>query len=230
MIKTYNFSSGGSPAHNGSSNTTLMGISRQDAFACLYDAYADRIRRIVLFRVADEKLAQEITADVFLEAWEQLPAYRTGKAPIITWLYSITQQAMNEYYRTRESSIPLPPIDTAEISTEAGLGKQLQLRTMSLQPDKDMYEAGVGETLSLQVLSPQLAEGLRELADQQQQTLILGFIGELSASEIALQLEKQHEAALASQISGLRGLVRYLSPKDDEPTPLIQAQNLPVMV
>ena len=151
----------------------LAGISRQDAFACLYDAYADRIRRIVLFRVADDKLAEEITADIFLEAWEQLPAYRTGRTPIIGWLYCITQQAVIEYYRTRESSTPLTQADSAEISMEQGIGKPLQLQNMSVQPEKDLGEAGTDETLQLQALSQQLHEGSLESTDHQQQPLIL---------------------------------------------------------
>ena len=229
MINTYSSLSGGAPAHITSGSTMLVGISRQDAFACLYDAYVDRIRRIVLFRVVEDKLAEEITADVFLEAWEQLPAYRTGKTPIIAWLYGITQQAVIEYYRTRESSILVTQANPAEIGAEPGVGKQLQLQVMAVQPDKDIQVVGVGEPLPLQALTRQPGDDLQESTDPEEQPLILGFIGELSASEIALKLDKQRDASLAAQISGLRGLVRFLAPQEDEIIPLDRELSVPVM-
>jgi hypothetical protein len=120
--------------------------------------------------------------------------------------------------------------DPTEIGAEPGMGKQLQLQSMSLQSGKEIHEAGPGETLQLQTLAQQPGKGLQESTDPQQQTLILGFIGELSASEIALKLDKQREASLASQVSAVRSLVRYLAPKEDEPILLDRELSFPAIV
>jgi len=57
----------------------LMGLSRQIAFESLYGTYLDRIHDYIASRVANGGLVEDITAQVFLEAWEQLPSFQTGK-------------------------------------------------------------------------------------------------------------------------------------------------------
>src|SRR5689334_4091414 len=104
MIKTFNFSS------NRFTETLVtepkqVGFSQQDAFVCLYDAYVERIRGYVRFRVADERMAEDLTAQVFVEVWDQLPDYQPGKALIVAWLYSLAQAAIDEYYLTSKTAV-----------------------------------------------------------------------------------------------------------------------------
>ena len=158
----------------------------QDAFASLYDAYVDRIHRYVYFRVADDELAEDITAQVFLKAWEKLPVYQPGKSPFIAWLYCIAHNAVIDFYRIKKISISLDDANPMEIS----------------------HEDGIDEKLDLQVKSQQLREALKELTDEQQQVLILKFICGLSTPEIAQQLGKQQGAVRALQMRGLQGLAK----------------------
>lgn len=158
----------------------------QDAFASLYDAYVDRIHRYIYFRVADDELAEDITAQVFLKAWEKLPAYQPGKSPFIAWLYCIAHNAVIDYYRIKKISIPLDEANPSEIS----------------------QEDGIDEKMDLQVKSEKLREALKELTDEQQQVLILKFICGFSTPEIARQLGKQQGAVRALQMRGLQGLAK----------------------
>ena len=43
-----------------------------EAFARLYDMYVSRIFRFVYFKVSSEEDAQDLTAEVFLKAWEYI--------------------------------------------------------------------------------------------------------------------------------------------------------------
>jgi DNA-directed RNA polymerase specialized sigma24 family protein len=79
------------------SNLKLIGCSKQDAFICLYDAYVNLVHRYVNFRVANNEVTENITSQVFLKAWEQLPDYQTQKSPIIKWLYSIANNAISDH-------------------------------------------------------------------------------------------------------------------------------------
>src|SRR5258708_36872856 len=77
----------------------------QEAFACLYDNYIERIYRYIYYRVADDEIADDITSQVFLKAWEKLASYQAGSSPFIALLYLIAHNSVFNYYVTRKPSI-----------------------------------------------------------------------------------------------------------------------------
>ena len=158
----------------------------QDAFACLYDTYIERIYRYVYFRVADVELAEDITSQVFLKSWERLSSFQVGSSPFVAWLYRIAHNAVIDYYRTRKVSIPLDDASPVEIS----------------------HEDRVDEKLDRQLESQALCRALKNLTDEQQQVLILKFIEGLSTFEIARRLGKQQGAIRALQMRALQGLAK----------------------
>jgi RNA polymerase sigma-70 factor (ECF subfamily) len=161
----------------------------QAAFAQLYDAYIDRIHRYIYFRVAeDDEMAEDITSQVFLKAWEKLDSYQPGQSPFIAWLYRIAHNAVIDYYRTNKIAIALDEARPVEIS----------------------HEDGTEEKLDLQFESQQLRAALQELTEDQQQVLILKFINGFSTPEIAQQLGKQQGAVRALQMRALQGLAKSL--------------------
>ncbi len=196
MIKTFNFSSNGLP-NPVASELKPIGLSQHDAFACLYDAYVDRIHRYIYFRVADDELAEDITAQVFLEAWEKLPVYQTGKSPVIAWLYCLTDDALIDHYRARKTSLPLDAASSPEIRQRNGIDQKpgLQIMPQQLQP-----------------------VALHELTDKQKQELILKIIDRFRTPEIAGQLDKQPGAACALQVRGSQELAEYAVQKESKYT------------
>jgi len=158
----------------------------QDAFACLYDTYIERIYRYVYFRVADEDVAEDITSQVFLKSWEKLASFQVGPTPFIAWLYRIAHNAVIDYYRTRKVSVPFEQATAAEIG-----------RT-----------DGIDDKLDRQFERQQLRIAMAQLTDEQQQVLILKFIGGFSTCQIAQQLGKQQGAIRALQMRALQGLAR----------------------
>jgi RNA polymerase sigma-70 factor, ECF subfamily len=159
-----------------------------DAFGSLYDAYVERIYRYIYFRVAEAKLAEDITSLVFLKAWEKLDTYRAGASTFIAWLYRIAHNAVIDEYRTRKVTVRLD--DT--------------------QPTEIHHEDGVDEKMDLQFESEKLRKALHELTEEQQQVLILKFVSGLNTQEIAEQLGKQPGAIRALQMRALQGLARSL--------------------
>jgi len=174
--------------------TRLSQAGDRDAFARLYDAYIERIYRYVYFRVADQQMAEDITSQVFLKAWEKLDSYQIGSSPFIAWLYRIAHNSVIDHYRTRKISISLENANPSEIS----------------------HEDGTDEKLDLQLKSRQLRDALQELTEEQQQVLILKFISQLSTAEIAQQLGKQPGAIRALQMRALQGLARYFNLESEQ--------------
>src|SRR5512140_290036 len=77
-----------------------------EAFSKLYEAYFDRVYRFVFFRVADERMAEDLASQVFLKAWENLHRYRP-RGPFLAWLYAIARNTVIDTYRTRKQVVSL---------------------------------------------------------------------------------------------------------------------------
>lgn len=88
----------------------LVGKARSgdmDAFESLVRRHRTRVYRIALRIVGDPHDAQDVTQDVFIQAWAGLAGFLGGSA-FTTWLYRITvNRALNHRQRRRESD-PLP--------------------------------------------------------------------------------------------------------------------------
>jgi RNA polymerase sigma-70 factor (ECF subfamily) len=168
---------------------TLVELSQQgnqDMFAHLYEAYVERIYRYILFRVADDMVAEDITSHVFMKAWEKLGTYQAGKSPFMAWLYRIAHNAVIDHYRVKKVSIPFEQVNPVQLS----------------------HVDELDERLDMQARSRQLHQALQELTEQQQQVLILKFVGGLNTMEIAQQLGKRQGAVRALQMRGLQGLAK----------------------
>jgi RNA polymerase sigma-70 factor (ECF subfamily) len=177
---------------------TLVRLSQQgdqEMFARLYDAYMERIYRYVYFRVADEKLAEDITSQVFLKVWEKLDTYQAGQSPFMAWLYRIAHNAVIDYYRSKKVAISLEEANPVDLS----------------------HANEMDEKLDLEIQSEELRAALRELTEEQQQVLILKFVGGLSTTEIAQQLGKQQGAVRALQMRGLQGLAKCPALQKEQP-------------
>lgn len=119
----------------------------QDAFARLYEAYADRVYRYLLSRTGRPVDAEELTSRTFLNALSSLDTYRGGGANFGSWLMSIAHNLLANWYRAkgrRPSTATLDdalevPADTP--GPESSLETSEQIRRVreavrSLPPDR----------------------------------------------------------------------------------------------
>jgi RNA polymerase sigma-70 factor (ECF subfamily) len=136
----------------------------RQSFGEFYALYLNEIYRYILFRVYDDDEAEDLTAKVFLEAWESL----TGRphSPQIknirAWIYRIARNKVVDYLRTRK---PHEPLDD--------------------NPDKKLQSAWLETELDDLFISQKLAEGVRRLPANYQEVIILRFINQMSHAEAA---------------------------------------------
>ncbi len=161
-----------------------------DAFTQLYDAYVERVYRYVYFRVTDEAVAEDLTSQVFLKAWEHLDRYQPGGSPFIAWLYTIARNQVIDHYRTHKESVPLEEAIALPADVQA-VGEQVESR-FELQAMRD---------------------ALHFLTEDQQQVLILKFIAGLETHEIARMMNKGEGAMRALQMRALHALAKHLEPE-----------------
>jgi len=99
------------------------------AARALYDAHVHRIHRLVFRLCGDEELTHDLTQDVFIRAFDQLPRFR-GEAALSTWLHriavSVTLNAMRKVRRlqTREQSLD----EAMFVAAEGTAPSDLELR------------------------------------------------------------------------------------------------------
>lgn len=154
----------------------------REAFAQLYDRYVDRIYRYVYFKSGRAEDAQDLTALIFMKAWEAISHYRWEGYPFSAWLYRIAHNQIIDYYRTY---FPTDPLDLA--------------RTRETGPDP--VEAA---EQSLTATSVQAA--LQHLPENQRQVIVLRFLLGYSTEEVAAIMGKTPEAIRAAQSRALRAL------------------------
>ncbi|MEW5918055.1 MAG: sigma-70 family RNA polymerase sigma factor [Gemmatimonadota bacterium] len=93
------------------------------AARALYEAHVHRVHRLVFRLCGDEDLTHDLTQDVFIRAFEQLPRFR-GEAALGTWLHriavSVTLNALRKVRRlaTREQSIDAEGSHAASLADE----------------------------------------------------------------------------------------------------------------
>lgn len=68
------------------------------AFAELYRSQHRRVYALCARLLGDRQLAEELTQDAFIKAWQQLHSFR-GEAKFSTWLHRVTTNAVISYQR-----------------------------------------------------------------------------------------------------------------------------------
>ena len=73
----------------------IQRISQGDPTAerALYDAHVDRVFRLAYRMTGDEALAEDLTQDTFLRAFDRLHEFR-GEAALSTWLHTVATRTV----------------------------------------------------------------------------------------------------------------------------------------
>ena len=75
-------------------------LGDETAFRSLYELSVGRVYALCLRLAADPGLAEELTQDVFVRAWEKLRTFR-GESAFSTWLHRLTVNVVLTEKRTR---------------------------------------------------------------------------------------------------------------------------------
>jgi RNA polymerase sigma-70 factor (ECF subfamily) len=97
-----------------------------DAFERIYRAHVGRVTALCLRLTGDGQAAEELMQDVFVKAWERLPAFR-GESALSTWLHRVTVNAFLHERRSKsrrgaheETTDDIAAIPVAMVSSDPG--------------------------------------------------------------------------------------------------------------
>lgn len=180
--------SGGPPAADEESALVARAIrGDQVAFTALYDQHHDRIYRHITYRVRHIEDAEDLTQQVFLQAWRALGRYRQTGSPFIAWLLTIAHNVIVSFYRRSKTAYSLE-VDVPEPAAEAGMESFAEVR---LEGERVRQAIGL-------------------LKPDQQQVLVMRFLEHFEYRDIARAIGKTEGNVRVIQHRALHELRRLL--------------------
>lgn len=159
-----------------------------EAFGHLYDHYQPKIYRFVFIKVGDREEAEDLTHQVFLNAWQNIHSYKHRGFPFSSWLYQIARNQVIDHYRTKKSNLAIEEVDP-EIFAEPA--------SVHIMIDQDIALQEVQQSVS-------------QLKSDYQDVLIMRFVEELSVRETADAMGKTEGAVKLLQHRALHELRKLL--------------------
>jgi RNA polymerase sigma-70 factor, ECF subfamily len=160
----------------------------QAAFAELYDLYLDRIYRYVYYRTGDRHDAEDLTEQVFLQAWAAIERFRWQGKPFVAWLYTVAHNVVVDWRRRAQTSESLN------------------------DPEKpiEVESVGAAQAMTQWIDADLLAKAVKRLTPEQQQVIILKFLDGFDTATIARVMDKREGTIRALQLRALQSLRREL--------------------
>ena len=157
------------------------------AWSEIYQRHFPAIYGYARRRVDSESVAEDVAAQVFLEALERIKDFTYRGIPLAAWLFRIARNLVVTHYRSRSA-------DAREADEN--------LADTQSSPE---------EAVELGFLRKELKGALTTLTSDQQHMVILRFIEGLDTQEVALVLSKPVGAVKALQHRALASMRRFLA-------------------
>ena len=161
-----------------------------EAFGQIYDRFFTPIYRYTAFRLASD-VAEDVTADIFLKAWEKLHTYKIHRGvPFGAWLFRIARHSVIDAYRRHRGF--------EEISDTIA--------------DPDAFNRADTQTHRNDAL--RIVRGaIAQLPRRYREILLLSFVSELPHNEIARVLHMTEGGVRILKLRALRKLESLLPPE-----------------
>jgi RNA polymerase sigma-70 factor (ECF subfamily) len=166
------------------------------ALAELYDRHARAVYSLAYRIVAQD--AEDVTQEVFSQAWRHAKRYEQNRAPVGAWLLMMTRARAIDRFRARRVQVVAErPTDDALLAELPGPGPSQETEAISAEEAARVREALAG------------------LPDTQRAAIELAFYGGLTHAEIAEQLGEPLGTVKTRVRSGLMKLRTVLGQSSD---------------
>ncbi|MBI4085381.1 MAG: sigma-70 family RNA polymerase sigma factor [Candidatus Liptonbacteria bacterium] len=164
---------------------------KASAFGLLYDHYQPKIYRFILIKIGRREDAEDLTHQVFLNAWQSISNYKDLGFPFSSWLYRIARNQVIDKYRTKKREIDIEKVE-AEYFSDLGLNE---------------------ESIEGKIRIELVMEAVKTLKQDYQDVLIMRFVEDLSIKEVAATIEKTEGAVKLMQHRAVKELKKILEKK-----------------
>jgi RNA polymerase sigma-70 factor (ECF subfamily) len=157
-----------------------------DAFARLYDEFADQIYRYIYFKVSRND-AVDLTENVFLKVWENLKKYKSGRQYFSSWIFKIAHNVVVDHYRLSKT-----------------------FTSLEYDVPDERKEVNPAYLMEQKISSDVLRKAISRLKGKYQQILVLKYINELENREIARIMRRSEGSLRILKFRALKALRRIL--------------------
>lgn len=162
-------------------------VENEQKFLEFYDQNITKIYRYIYFRVGSQEIAQDLSSEAFLKAWQYLKGGNfIGNLSAMT--YQICRNLIADYFR-KNPNLPIPIEDVPEIHlSEAEIG----------------FVKKTDENLKME----QILGCLKQIKEEYQEVIIWYYMDDFEVGEIAQILGKSEGAvrtSLSRAIKALKG-------------------------
>ncbi|MDP2709267.1 MAG: RNA polymerase sigma factor [bacterium] len=149
-------------------------IKKKDCFVFYYNEFKHKIYAYFLYRVGfDQKLAEDLTSEVFLKAFKNFEDFEDGK-PFQPWIFTISRNHLINHYKASKRETSLTEMEGFLKCADHDFESKHELaRVMGI---------------------------ISDMEEKDKEVLLLRFSSGLSNTEIADLLEKE-EGAIRTRIS-----------------------------
>jgi len=142
-----------------------VALGAESAFESLYDAMASRVFGLVLRVLRDQAQSEEVTQEVFVEAWQQAKRFDPSRGTAASWLLTIAHRRAVDRVR----------------SSQASQARDLRIGIKEFQ---DSYE-DVEENAILHDETVRVTRALQQLSAPQREAIQLAYFGGYTHLEVA---------------------------------------------
>jgi RNA polymerase sigma-70 factor (ECF subfamily) len=124
-----------------------------DAFSQLFESYSDKVYRLAVGLLENEREAEEVVQDAFLRLFERLEQFE-GRSKLSTWLYRVTYNLCQDRLRKRRPEVAL----AMDIDDEGTMPVRKIFVDWSQVPERYLTEAEITAELdrAIATLPPKL--------------------------------------------------------------------------
>lgn len=183
------------------SEAELVSLARQRDSATWSEIYVQhytRLYRYIYGYLGSKEEAEDLAAQVFLEAIQSIDSYHDTGRPLLAWLFGIAKNLIRGRAKRVRKNLELVAKQTAELqeapSSQGGISPEMM----------------------------DLLKGLGSLTTEQRETVVLRFLAGLSAKETGLVMGKTENAIYALQVRAIATLRRLLTDPADQALPTIE--------
>ena len=162
--------------------------SNKEQFSGIYDHYIEKIYRFVYVKVNSQEVAEDITSKVFLKGWESC---QSGELidNMGAFLYRIARNMVTDHYREK--------------------GRTKLVSTDHIPQIADT-KAGIHENAVLHADIEMVKNAMQNIKKEYQDVLILHYLEDMNAEQIAQVLEKPPGTVRVMIHRGLKSLKNEL--------------------
>lgn len=150
----------------------------------VYIEFKDKVTRYVRGKIGSEYDSEDVVSDVFVKVFNGLSDFNENKASLSTWIYTITRNAVIDYFRASKQLCELPEELCSEDETE-----QNMINTEMLE---------------------RLADALERLDERERDVIVLHYYGGRTLKDIARTMGISYSYIKLIHSNALKALRKYI--------------------